>query len=80
MPDPSVFGWRWNPLTLYREGVVQCPHREGRANILAASWKVSSERWSPWSVIDCSLLPAGWISCDMACVPQLGDGQARPAA
>lgn len=71
MPDASLFGWRWEPLTNYRGGTVRCPHKETQATILAASWRTSGDRWTAWCVVDCSLMPAGLIPCDMACVSQL---------
>ena len=71
MPDPSLFGWHWEPSTEYRARTVRCPHRETQATILAASWKTSGERWTSWQVVDCSLMPAGVVACDMSCASQL---------
>jgi hypothetical protein len=80
MPDPSLFGWRWDPLTRYRKSVLECPHKGGQATILAAKWETSTEGWTSWSVVDCSLLPAGLISCDMGCVDQLVESEEHSTA
>jgi hypothetical protein len=54
----------------YRNGAVHCPHKKLPASILAASWRKGDGRWT-WTVIDCQLLPAGLMDCDMSCLSQL---------
>jgi hypothetical protein len=56
----------------YRVQEVLCPVRGVKANITAASWKMSWDRWTSWQVVDCSVMPAGSLTCDRSCVPQLG--------
>lgn len=52
----------------YRFRTVQCPQKEQCAEITAAKWQVSNENWTQWTVVDCSLLPAGEVWCDMKCL------------
>ncbi len=77
MPETWFFGLPREPLTIYRAGAVRCPHKQTQGTILAASWRTSGDRWTPWTVVDCSLRPAGLIACDMACVAQLGAASSR---
>lgn len=55
----------------YRFRTVQCPRRQKLAAITAAKWQIADNRWTPWTVVDCPLLPAGEIWCDMTCLSQL---------
>lgn len=55
----------------YRLRMVQCPQKEKPAEITAAKWQVSNENWTKWTVVDCSLLPAGEVWCPMTCLAQL---------
>ena len=52
----------------YRYRAVDCPLKKKRADITAAKWQ-TSDRWTPWTIVDCSLLPAGEVWCDMKCLP-----------
>jgi hypothetical protein len=52
---------------------VDCPALDMKAVITAARWKTGDGRYTPWTVTDCSLLPAGQVSCDMGCLSQLQD-------
>lgn len=55
----------------YRYRTVQCPQQEKPAEVTAAKWQVSKENWTKWTVVDCSLLPAGEVWCQMICLSQL---------
>jgi hypothetical protein len=55
----------------YRLRNVHCPHKEIRAGITAAKWQIADNKWTRWTVVDCPLLPAGEIWCDMTCLSQL---------
>ena len=55
----------------YRFRMVQCPPKEKPAEITAAKWQVSNENWTKWTVVDCSLLPADEVWCQMACLAQV---------
>jgi hypothetical protein len=52
---------------------VDCPTHEAKAQITVARWKVGEGQYTPWTVVDCSLLPAGHISCHGGCISQLTD-------
>lgn len=52
----------------YRFRAIPCPHQKKLAEITAAKWQISDDRWTPWTIVDCSLLPAGEIWCDMKCL------------
>jgi hypothetical protein len=56
----------------YRFRKVDCPHKEKRADITAAKWQIGDNKWTRWTVVDCPLLHAGQIWCDMNCLSQLG--------
>ena len=74
MPDDS--NSRWPPGSIHhRVEKVVCPTESTEAVVLAASWKISESRWTPWTVVDCSLLPAGNIFCHGPCTAQLGAPQ-----
>lgn len=53
----------------YRYRTVICPHKKREADVTAAKWQISDDHWTPWTVVDCSLLPAGQVWCDMTCLP-----------
>jgi hypothetical protein len=55
----------------YRFRMVQCPQKEKPAEITAAKWQVSNQNWTKWTVVDCSLLPAGEVWCEMACLTEV---------
>lgn len=71
MEDPALHGW---PLqfTRYRCAQIACPHRHAQAVVLAASWATAYTNWTDWSVVDCSLQPAGLIACQMDCLRESG--------
>jgi glycosyltransferase involved in cell wall biosynthesis len=56
------------PVGAYRFLTVLCPHKERFADIAAAKWQTSGGRWTSWAVVDCPLLPAGQVRCDMSCL------------
>jgi hypothetical protein len=55
----------------YRFRKVLCPHKNEPAEITAAKWQISNDEWTSWKVLDCPLLPAGEMWCDMACLSQV---------
>jgi hypothetical protein len=55
----------------YRFRTVLCPHKNKPADITTAKWQISNDQWTPWKVLDCPLLPAGEMWCDMACLSQV---------
>jgi hypothetical protein len=70
MSDPEVLD-RLLQNCDYRFRTVLCPHKNNLAEITAAKWQISEDRWTPWTVVDCPLLPAGEVWCDMGCLPKL---------
>ena len=70
MPDPRILEQRLRSCD-YRSRNVHCPHKEIPANITAAKWQIADNKWTRWTVVDCPLLPAGEIWCDMICHSQL---------
>jgi hypothetical protein len=55
------------------EVTVDCPTQQTKAQITVARWRASNGNYTPWTVVDCSLLPAGQISCHVGCLEQLTD-------
>lgn len=55
----------------YRFRTVQCPQEKLPAEITAAKWQISDQHWTSWTIVDCSLLPAGEVWCHMRCLAQL---------
>ncbi len=55
----------------YRCRKVHCPYKKAAANITAAKWQTGENRWTQWKIVDCPLLPAGEVWCDMTCLSQL---------
>jgi hypothetical protein len=70
MSDPEVLD-RVLQNCDYRFRTVHCPHEKKAADITAAKWQISDQQWTGWTIIDCSLLPAGEVWCHMSCLPQL---------
>ena len=70
MSDPEVLD-RLLQTCEYRFRTIRCPHKDNPADITAAKWQISEDRWAPWTVVDCPLLPAGEMWCDMSCLSQL---------
>ncbi len=70
MADPAFFGL---PLefTTYRVRTVFCPCQGIPATVTAAMWTLTGKNWAPWTVVDCSLLPAGTVTCEMGCLEQM---------
>ena len=58
MPNPEIVD-RVLRLCEYRYSTMDCPHKRKLADITAAKWQVSDDRWTSWTIVDCSLLPAG---------------------
>jgi hypothetical protein len=52
---------------------VDCPTQHTKAEITVARWKAGNGQYTPWTVVDCSLLPAGQICCHVGCMAQLTD-------
>jgi len=50
---------------------VYCPHKRQPAEVTASRWQLCDGRWTPWAVVDCPLLRAGLVDCDMTCLTQL---------
>lgn len=73
MSDPEILARALRNCD-YRFRKVDCPHKETLADITAAKWQISDNKWTRWTVVDCPLLPAGEIWCDMTCLSQLEQG------
>ena len=52
---------------------VNCPTQHLKAEITVARWQAGNGQYTPWTVVDCSLLPAGQIYCHVDCLAQLID-------
>jgi len=52
---------------------VDCPIEQKKAQITVARWLAGNGQYTPWTVVDCSLLPAGQISCHVGCLEELSD-------
>ena len=70
MCDPASVPWLIGSC-INREVTVDCPASKTEARITAARWKTHDGHYTPWTVVDCSLLPAGQVHCHMACLAQL---------
>jgi len=79
MPDAPGSDWPLGSIH-HRIQKVVCPTQAAEATVLAASWKTSRTAWTAWSVVDCSILPAGFIRCHETCVDQLGRPEPIAAA
>jgi hypothetical protein len=75
MADVALFGIP--PGCAYRVLTVRCPQQAAEATVTAATWEISRGRWSGWTVVDCTLQPAGWIGCEMRCLVQLEPAMSR---
>lgn len=53
-----------------RVHAVYCPHKKLRAEVTASKWQMSDGQWTRWVIVDCPLLLAGLIDCDMSCMAQ----------
>jgi hypothetical protein len=74
MCDPASVPWLIGSC-INREFTVECPACKTRANVTAARWKTHGGQDTPWTVVDCSLLPAGQMCCHMACLAEIEAGQ-----
>lgn len=54
-----------------RVHTVYCPHKKLQAEVTASKWQMSDGQWTRWVIVDCPLLPAGLIDCDVGCMSQL---------
>jgi len=70
MPDPGISN-RCLRSCDYRRCKVHCPHKESAADIIAAKWQLADNQWTQWKIVDCPLLPAGEVWCDMVCLSQM---------
>jgi len=52
---------------------VDCPTHHTKARITIAMWRAGNGQYTPWTVVDCSLLPAGDTPCHVGCLAQLTD-------
>jgi hypothetical protein len=50
---------------------VYCPHKKLRADVTASKWQMSDGQWTRWVIVDCPLLLAWLIDCDMSYMSQL---------
>ena len=50
---------------------VHCPNRKLTAEVTVSRWRMHDGRWTAWKIVDCALLRAGLIDCDMSCLSQL---------
>ena len=69
VPASSAFGWP-TERTEYQVRKLHCPQKDAEATVTAASWKTSNNVWTFWQVVDCSLMPAGCMFCNEACLTQ----------
>ena len=65
MSDPEILD-RILENCSFRFRNVLCPHKDKVASITAAKFHGDD---TDWSVVECSLLPNGEISCAMTCLP-----------
>jgi hypothetical protein len=54
-----------------RVRTVYCPHKKLPADVTASKWQMSDGQWTSWAIVDCPLLDAGLMDCDMSCLSQL---------
>ncbi len=54
-----------------RTHAVLCPHKNLRADVTASKWQMTNGQWTSWTIVDCPLLLAGLMDCDMSCLSQL---------
>jgi len=50
---------------------VFCPHKMLPAVVTASKWQMTDGHWTSWTIVDCPLLLAGLMDCDMKCLSQL---------
>jgi len=54
-----------------RVHAVRCPNQRLTAEVTASRWRMTDGQWTSWKIVDCPLLPAGLIDCNMSCLSQL---------
>jgi hypothetical protein len=54
-----------------RVRAVYCRHKNLPADVTVSKWQMSDGQWTSWVIVDCPLLDAGLIRCDMSCLSQL---------
>ena len=54
-----------------RTHTVVCPHKKLPADVTASKWQMTNGQWTSWTIVDCPLLLAGLMNCDMSCLSQL---------
>jgi hypothetical protein len=61
------------PTTFCKDRIqtVLCPNRKLTAEVTASRWRMRDGQWTSWKIVDCALLQAGLIDCDMSCLSQL---------
>jgi len=57
---------------------IHCPIHSKSAEVTVAKWQTQDGSTTPWIVVDCPLLPAGIIDCDMSCLAKLDSRAADP--
>jgi hypothetical protein len=64
---------RKNAATLCDDRIlaVRCPNRAVQTQVTASRWRMTDGEWTSWKIVDCPLLEAGLIDCDMICLSQL---------
>lgn len=64
---------RKNPARLCNDRIhaVRCPNQRLAAQVTASTWRMTDGQWTSWEIVDCPLLPAGLIDCNMGCLSQL---------
>ncbi len=67
MPNPEIVD-RVLRTCEYRCRTIECPHKKKLADVIAVKWQISDDHWTQWTIVDCSLLPAGEVWCDMDCL------------
>ena len=64
---------RKNPAIFCNDRIhaVCCPNQKLTAEVTASRWRMTDGQWTSWKIVDCPLLPAGLIDCNMSCLSQL---------
>ena len=64
---------RTNPATLCNDRIhaVRCPNQKLAAQITVSRWRMTDGQWTSWKVVDCPLLRAGLMDCNMSCLSQV---------
>lgn len=67
MPNPEIVD-RVLRTCNYRYRTIYCSQKKKPADVTAAKWQISDDHWTSWTIVDCSLLPAGEVWCGMPCL------------